>query len=339
MAATLTTANVLSGGSFSGNRIAVRPPVLTGAQSWAFPRSSPTPSNLIAGGPTLTAYGTGPSLQTAWGNFAYNATVGSNKAYDSLVVDTAVMTLMIVAQSPGGGSGLTLFSNYQPSGMDFWVDQFNNAAGFYVAGSMNQSFLYALPGGSILNWGFYALTVGPAGLFFYAPTVGIAANLTYQIRVTGGNTAGNTVSVTATGAFAGSPVTKTYTVLAGDTTTNVAAGLTALVNADTTLQAAGVSAVSYTNTLLMQQSPSTAYTFSSAVSGVIAAAQATTSSHVVNAAQTLKVGSTVNGVGKGSGSIAWFAAATGTGSQASQAQITQTYQALQSSLALDGIVI
>jgi hypothetical protein len=66
----------------------------------------------------------------------------------------------------------------------------------------------------------------------------------------------------------GSPITKTYTVVAGNDATAVAAGLKALVNADTVLAAAGYAATNSANVLSVTNpavAGPTAYSRTSAV--------------------------------------------------------------------------
>lgn len=61
-------------------------------------------------------------------------------------------------------------------------------------------------------------------------------------------TLGNVVNLTVTSsALTGSPITVSYTLGAGETTTTIATGLAAAINANTVLQAAGISASSATN--------------------------------------------------------------------------------------------
>lgn len=103
-----------------------------------------------------------------------------------------------------------------------------------------------LPGVAIpSNW----KTANPQ---FYLPA---AAGLGTTAVVGGTITNNDTVSLTATGSFTGSPVTVTYTVHTADNLSTIAAGLVALVNASATLQAAGIRGVS---------SGATAYLFSPA---------------------------------------------------------------------------
>ena len=70
-----------------------------------------------------------------------------------------------------------------------------------------------------------------------------AAGSTETATIGGSSTAGDAIALTATSAgVSGSPVTVTYTVKNGDTTTTMAAALAALVNANTALTNAGISA-------------------------------------------------------------------------------------------------
>jgi hypothetical protein len=330
---TQTTATVLAGMNASSNRIAVRPPTLTGINSWVFPRTSPTPANLISGGPAITAIGTGPVLQTAWGNFTRNTA-----AYDSGIVDTTVGTLMAVALSPGGSGGYTLFSNYSPGGIDFYIDLYNNGIGLNVSGSMYSTEV-PVTSGSILQWGFYAVTWGPAGITINAPTVGLAKQVN-STSIGGTPANGSTISVTATGSFSGSPHTTTYTLTGSDTTATAATGLMTAINADSVMTAAGILAGVSATRISLCTPIGSGITFTVGATGALTNTYLLgTTAHTINSAQTYKIGSTVSGNGAGSGSTAWWGAATGTGSQATQAQILQTYAALQASLAIDGISI
>lgn len=103
--------------------------------------------------------------------------------------------------------------------------------------------------------GIYAVSYVPnnwktANAQFYLPA---AAGLGTTAVVTGTITNNDTVALTATGSFAGSPVTVTYTVHTADNLSTIAAGLAALVNASATLSTAGIRASS---------SGATAYLFS-----------------------------------------------------------------------------
>jgi hypothetical protein len=75
-------------------------------------------------------------------------------------------------------------------------------------------------------------------------TLGSNVNGTITATIGGTITASNTVSLKVSGAGLASARTETYTVLSTDTLTTIAAGLTALVNADTTLKGIGVTATS-----------------------------------------------------------------------------------------------
>lgn len=329
-----TTATIYSGADFSTNRIGVRPPALTGVKSWVFPRADPVPANLISGGPAIIDVGTGPVLQAAWGDFT-----DDTAAYDSGVVDESEFTLMSVSQSPGGGGGYTLFSNYSPNGLDWALDQLLNLTQIFIAGVSAGNMRIPLVGGAILNWGFYALTQGPAGITFNAPTVDVAYSVSGSL-IAGTLGGGDTVSVTATGSFSGSPATATFVITGGDTATIAAAGLVAAINVHADMVAAGIVAANLIGVVTLLAPAGSGYTFAANKSGTVTHTYTDPiGTHTPNAAKTLYVGETAAGKGRGTGATAWWAAATGSGSQASQADILQTYQALRLSLAVDGITI
>jgi hypothetical protein len=77
-------------------------------------------------------------------------------------------------------------------------------------------------------------------------TITLGSNVNGNVAATIGGTvtAGNTVSIKVSGAGLASARTETYTVLSTDTLTTIAAGLTALVNADATLKGIGITATS-----------------------------------------------------------------------------------------------
>lgn len=78
---------------------------------------------------------------------------------------------------------------------------------------------------------------------FAGPQFAIVAPASAQATIGGTPAATDTVPITFTNSgVSGLPITKTYTVVAGDTVNSIAIGLAALINSDTTLVPAGISA-------------------------------------------------------------------------------------------------
>lgn len=84
-------------------------------------------------------------------------------------------------------------------------------------------------------------------------TISAANSATPSVAtITGNLTVGDVLQLTATSsALSGSPITVNYTAKAGDTTTTMATGLAAAVNANTVLPAAGVFASAATNAVTL----------------------------------------------------------------------------------------
>jgi RHS repeat-associated protein len=94
------------------------------------------------------------------------------------------------------------------------------------------------------------------------------ANRTASVTIGGTVTVGNTLTLTVNdAALSGGTKSKTYTVVGGDTLTSIAAGLTALVNADTALGAIKVTATSDGPLILVSSDSINQTSYASSTSG------------------------------------------------------------------------
>lgn len=107
---------------------------------------------------------------------------------------------------------------------------------------------------STITVGGTALTGDQFAVLFDGPVFGPVTAATADAIIGGTLAAGDTVALIFTNTGISSfPITKTYTVLPGDTAALVAAGLTALINADATLAAAALSSTSLNNVISITQ--------------------------------------------------------------------------------------
>lgn len=107
---------------------------------------------------------------------------------------------------------------------------------------------------STITVGGTALTGDQFAVLFSGPVFGAVLPATADALIGGTLVAGDTVALTFTNTGISTfPITKTYTILAGDTAASVATGLTALINADATLAAALVEAEASSNVITINQ--------------------------------------------------------------------------------------
>ena len=121
----------------------------------------------------------------------------------------------------------------------------------HAAGIGNFSTLTAPLGQpSKITVGGTALTGDAFNVLFTGPAVETLTPATAEAIIGGSFVADDTVELTFTNTgISGFPKSVTYTVLAGDTAANVAAGLAALVNADANLTAQNISAIATDNVI------------------------------------------------------------------------------------------
>jgi hypothetical protein len=222
-----------------------------------------------SGANTVLAWANGPAETGTVANMTATetATIGTGSAPAAL--DTVALTF-----TNSGVTGLPVTKTYTVIG----GDTVNT-----IAAGLNA----LINADAVLAAGFITSTVSNAVLTFHQPqAVGNSTVVTRTVTETGGGSetvtfgnagslaggvgaVGNTVALTVTNSLlTGSPITKTYTVVAGNDATAVAAGLKALVNADTVLAAAGYAATNSANVLSVTNpavAGPTAYSRTSAV--------------------------------------------------------------------------
>ncbi|MBS1954389.1 MAG: hypothetical protein JST89_09385 [Cyanobacteria bacterium SZAS-4] len=99
-------------------------------------------------------------------------------------------------------------------------------------------------------------------------TVGINTNGTQTASIGGTATAGDTVSIVINDdGLAGGTSTKTYTVISGNTSANIASGLASAINGDSALSAVGITASGVSSVLNLKSQSVNATTYSSSLSG------------------------------------------------------------------------
>lgn len=99
-----------------------------------------------------------------------------------------------------------------------------------------------------------ALTGDSVYVNFSGGALGVITPALCQVELSGVVGVGDTIPLVFTNTnIAAFPITKTYTVVAGDTLASIAAGVVALVNADTTLEANGVMATAEGNGFAVTQ--------------------------------------------------------------------------------------
>jgi len=142
------------------------------------------------------------------------------------------------------GSGQTAQQTFGPMSSVSLTDPFDLPTDLYLA------FAQASSQASLQGW---ATRVSDGTDTAAAVTISAANSATPQIAtITGSLTVGDVLQLTATTtAITGSPVTVGYTTKAGDTTTTMATGLAAAVNANAAITAVGGYAVPSTNAVTL----------------------------------------------------------------------------------------
>ena len=142
------------------------------------------------------------------------------------------------------GNGQTAQQVFGPMSSTSLTDPFDLATDLYL------TFAQATSQASLQAW---AVRVSDGTDTAASVTISAANSATPQVcTITGTLTVGDGLQLTATStAITGSPVTVTYATKAGDTTTTMATGLAAAVNANAAIAAVGAYAVPSTNTVTL----------------------------------------------------------------------------------------
>ncbi len=221
-----------------------------------------------AGGFTVLAWSNGPAETGTVSNMTATetATIGGTPA----ATDTVALTF-----TNAGVAGLPVTVTYTVGGTDTvatiaagLVALINGnatlTAGFITAANVGAVITVSEPQ-AIGNSTVITDAIGGGGTKLETVTYGNGGNLSGGVGAVG-----NTVALTITNSLlTGSPITKTYTVVAGDDATAVAAGLKALVNGDAVLAAAGYAATNAAGVLSVTWPASAGPTAFSRTSAVI----------------------------------------------------------------------